>query len=53
VNDLILAERFKGGDRKAFEELVRKYQKVQSQVAPFCLGDVDGADQYTNPYYCI
>jgi RNA polymerase sigma-70 factor (ECF subfamily) len=27
VNDLILVERFKGGDKKAFEELVLKYQK--------------------------
>lgn len=27
MNDLILVERFKGGDRKAFEELVLKYQK--------------------------
>ena len=27
MNDLILVERFKGGDRTAFEELVLKYQK--------------------------
>ena len=27
MSDLILVERFKGGDRAAFEELVRKYQK--------------------------
>jgi len=27
VNDLILVERFKGGDRTAFKELVLKYQK--------------------------
>lgn len=45
MNDLILAERFKGGDRKAFEELVQKYQKeIYFLACRMVLNKEDAAD---------
>ena len=45
MNDLILVERFKAGDRTAFEELVLKYQKeIYFLAYRMVLNKEDGAD---------
>lgn len=45
VSDAELVERFRGGDRRAFDELVRRYQDRVFTLCRRWLGDAQGAEE--------